>query len=253
MRRRLGEVQVATMLLTRLPAGRVVGEVPTPAAASWAFPLVGVVVGGLAWVVFAAATAIGLGAPIAAVLSVATMIAVTGALHEDALADVADGFGGGRDTASKLEIMRDSRVGSYGVAALIVALLLKVLAIAEAGGGLAAFIATAAVSRCAMLVAMHLLPPARSDGLGRSAASPGLARIGAAAAIGIICIWPLGGSALAAVAATALAGLCVGRLSLRQIGGQTGDVLGTIQMVGEIAAWLAIAALAPHPGLAVSR
>ncbi len=246
MRRRLDELQVAFMLLTRLPAGRLAGCAPSPAAASWAFPLVGAAVGTGGWAAWAAAMACGLPASIAAVLSVAAMAGVTGGLHEDGLADVADGFGGGRDAARKLEIMRDSRIGSYGVLVLVFGILLKVLCVDEAGTGFAAFVATAAASRCAMLAAMQLMPPARKDGLGRAAASPGLTRIAAAVVLAALFVAPLGVGAIAVLAALASAALAVGLIARRQIGGQTGDVLGAIQMVSDVAAWLTLAALAQN-------
>ena len=124
LRARATEVQLALMLLTRLPAGRI-DPAPTIAAAAWAFPLAGAVVGVLQALVLIAAIGLGLPMAMAAGLALAAGVLATGGLHEDGLADCADGFGGGRSPARKLEIMRDSRIGSYGALALILGLGLR--------------------------------------------------------------------------------------------------------------------------------
>lgn len=245
LRRRLAEVRVAFMMLTRLPVGRITGEGPPLASAAWAFPLCGAVVGALAWAGYAAAVSLGLSPVIAATLAVAVGIAATGGLHEDGLADFADGIGGGQDRARKLEIMRDSRIGSYGVIALVLALLLRTQGVAAAGGALAAFVAVGALGRCAVVLAMTLLPAARGDGLGRSAGGAGAASIAGALMLTLIFALPLGGEAILVMIAVALTTVAICVVALRQIGGQTGDVLGAVLSVGEVAAWLTLAA----PGL----
>ena len=100
------------MILTRLPAGRIEGNAPPIANAVWAFPLIGALVGLIAGAVFTLAITINLPAFAAALLALASAALVTGGLHEDGLADTADGFGGGQTLSRKLEIMRDSRIGS---------------------------------------------------------------------------------------------------------------------------------------------
>ena len=233
------EAQVALMLLTRLPAGRIKGKAPSTAEAAWAFPLVGALVGLLSFVAFWIATWLGLPPLAAAFLAMAASAFLTGALHEDGLADLADGFGGGRDKATKLAIMRDSRLGSYGAVALIFVLVLTATGIAETGS-LALFVAIGALSRTAMLLPMAVLPPARSDGLGHAAAltidSRVIVAFAVTAALVLVAVafWPL----IAAVAAT----FAVLALAKRQIGGQTGDVLGATQKLAECAAWLAATA-----------
>src|SRR5712671_7125334 len=111
----LASFVVATAFLTRVPIGA-----PTPGAwqladSAWAFPLVGAGIGAVAGLAFLLAQLVGLGDWPAALLSVLSGLALTGALHEDGLADTADGFSGGRDREAKLAIMRDSRQGTFGV------------------------------------------------------------------------------------------------------------------------------------------
>lgn len=238
MTARLKEAQLAFMILTRLPVGRISGEVPPLAASVWAFPLVGLALGLAMALVFAGATALNLPELAAALLALALSAVVTGGLHEDGLADMADGFGGGQTVSRKLEIMRDSRIGSYGVLALIFVIALTASAIATAGT-LAAFLAVAALSRSAMLLPMVVLRPARLDGLGHAAqvslGTPIWFALGLSIALAVLSglVLPAVLMLGTAVAATVLA--------KRQIGGQTGDVLGATQKLSECIGWLGVA------------
>lgn len=243
---RFAESQIALMFLTRLPAGHVADPVPTIAAASWAFPFIGVLIGSAGAIGYAAGLALGLPSSISAVIALALMIAVSGAMHEDGLADVADGLGGGRDTAHKLDIMRDSRLGSYGVLALILALSLRALAIISIADALvvtASLIAIAVASRALMVLALYMLPSARADGMGQAASDVTLTRVGVAGALGTVALIALSPHGLPALACMAAAASLLGWLAYRQIGGQTGDVLGAIQQCSEITGWLAIVSL----------
>ena len=243
----LRELQLAVMLLTRLPAGRM-AEAPAIGAAVWAFPLVGALVGGIAAAVLAGALAVGIAPPLAAGLALAASLLATGGLHEDGLADCADGFGGGRDRARKLEIMRDSRIGSYGGLALILSLGLRwqalaILAAQQPNFAPLALIALAMSSRAGLGFALLWLPPARDDGMGRSAAGTSFARamIGlalTAVTLAILLPWPWG--ALTVLAAQFGVQFLLARIALRQIGGQSGDVLGAMQQLAEIAGWLVL-------------
>lgn len=228
------------MILTRLPMGRIDGALPPLAHSVWAFPLIGAVLGLGMGLAYLAALGLGLPSLVGAFLALGLGILATGGLHEDGLADMADGFGGGHTVQRKLEIMRDSRIGSYGVLALILVIGLTATAI-EAAGGLTAFIAIGAASRTAMLLPMALLPPARNDGLGHSA-KLGWSRATSAAFVLTLAIAVATQSILAtlAILATALAFTLVAQ---RQIGGQTGDVLGATQKLSECAGWLIVAAL----------
>ena len=246
LRARLAEVQLAIMLLTRLPAGRI-AVAPAIGAAAWAFPLVGALVGGVSAVVLFGAMAVGIAPGMAAGMALAAGILVTGGLHEDGLADVADGFGGGSDRARKLEIMRDSRIGSYGGLALILSLGLRWQAIAllaVESPKLAAFalIALAVSSRAGLPLALLWMPAARTDGMGKSASGTTRARALVAIAIAALALAVLVGpvAALIVIAVQATVQLAFARLAMRQIGGQSGDVLGAMQQLAEITGWLVL-------------
>lgn len=244
-RARLSELQLALMLLTRLPAGRI-AVVPAMGAAAWAFPLVGFVVGAVSAAVLLAALALGVAPTMAAGLALLAGVLATGGLHEDGLADVADGFGGGRDRARKLEIMRDSRIGSYGALALVLSLELRwqgltILAAHSGEAAAMALVALGAASRAGMALALAVMPAARDDGLGKAAAGVDALRAGCALAIGMGALLAIG--APVAILAMAVAGLALGLQALRQIGGQSGDLLGALQQVSEIAGWLVLSAL----------
>ena len=249
-RARLAEVQLAFLMLTRLPVGRVEEPVPPMAHAGWAFPLAGLAVGAIGGLALWAALSAGLPAAIAAGLALAVAILATGALHEDGLADVADGFGGGQTRARKLEILRDSRIGAYGTLALILVLGLRWSAIAavvdvDATLAVAALVAIAVTSRAGLPAVLALLPPARTDGLGHASAGAAGIRPVVAVLLGLAASGLLLGPQ--AAAATALAQVVVvvalGWLAQRQIGGQTGDVLGAMQQGADLGAWLVLVAL----------
>lgn len=238
---------LATAVLTRLPVGIGVPGPGAVAAAAWAFPLVGAGIGFIAGAAFFIAESLGIGAFPAAFLAVLAGLAATGALHEDGLADTADGFGGGHDRERKLAIMRDSRLGTYGVAALAFSIGLRAAAVSAIGDPLhagLALVAAHAAARGFLPATMRALAPARGDGLGADAGRPGpwaalfAAALGAAIAVG--CLGPVSG--LVALAAAAVAVAATAALAQRQIGGYTGDVLGAFQQIGEIVMLLAAAA-----------
>jgi adenosylcobinamide-GDP ribazoletransferase len=209
-------------------------------------PVAGAIIGAIAALALAIATALGLPPFVAAALAIAALVLATGALHEDGLADVADGFGGGATVAQKLDIMRDSRIGAFGAAALFLSLILRIAALtALAGHGLAlgvgGLILAAAASRAFALLPLALLPPARADGLGVVAArlraggasAAGGAALLIAALLGLIVLGL--GHALLGFALAFAAALAMTSLARRQIGGQTGDVAGAAQQLAEIA------------------
>jgi adenosylcobinamide-GDP ribazoletransferase len=241
---RIEEFKASLAFLTRLPLLPATSQTAKAVAnAAWAFPVTGLVVGLIGALVYVLAHRLGVPAWPAAALSVAATLVVTGALHEDGLADTADGFGGGNTREQKLEIMRDSRTGAYGVCALVLSLSLRIGALAsfvDAYAVVWALIASHCAARAAMVILMWLLPPARGDGLSYEAGSPPGESTAAAATIALVvllfCLHPLRGviAALALIAAVAL----VAWLSARQIDGQTGDVLGATEQVGEIAVLL---------------
>jgi adenosylcobinamide-GDP ribazoletransferase len=209
------------------------------ARASWAFPVAGAAVGGGGALVYVAALAMRLPSTLAAAFALLATLVITGCLHEDGLADTADGFGGGRDSAHRLEIMRDSRLGTYGACALMMSLLLRWAALAAIASPLlvAASLVSAHVSaRAALPGFMRFVPPARLDGLSALAGQPALRSAGLAVLLGVLTL----GIALGPLAATfglvlaTSAGLFMAWLSVRQIGGQTGDVLGALEQIIEV-------------------
>lgn len=238
------DVMAAFRLLTRLP----VPQGPDRGGkAAWAWPLVGAVLGLITAVV--AACLLGLSVPpiLVAVAAVTTTIFLTGALHEDGLADVADGFWGGYDPARRLEIMKDSRVGSYGVLALVLSLFARVAAVTvliEAGAFFPALIAAGALSRAPMAVLMATMPPARAGGLSARVGAPeGKTALVALALALVIAALVLGQASLAPILWASLATIAVAILAFVKIGGQTGDVLGASQQAAEIAALTALTAV----------
>ncbi len=233
------ESRVALAFLTRLPVPLDDVEDVALGRAARGFPVVGLVVGLCGGLVYAVADILALPASVSALLAIGAMVLITGALHEDGLADTADGVGGGRDRAQALSIMRDSRIGSYGVIALLFALALRVACVAslaEAELVTLALVAAASGSRAVLPVVMFYVPPARSDGLSHAAGPPvRRAMIEAAALAGLVGVVGLGflGGILAALLVGLVVWALVGFLG-GKLGGQTGDVLGTVQQAAEI-------------------
>lgn len=241
-------VRAALVSFSRLPVG---GYPYLAAEWRWAaahLPLVGALIGGACAGVWKLAHAAQLGSLLAAILAVATSVWLSGALHEDGLADAADGLGGAHGGARALEIMKDSRIGSYGALAIGFSLLLRVAAVAELDD-----------SHWSMLVQIHCLArvgpvwlmltqPYVSDAA--SAKSPAFLPIGRAqlavalgwAALGMllgICRGTLGWfGGLALVLVLAALHALAARYFRRAVGGITGDLLGAVEQAGEIAAWL---------------
>jgi adenosylcobinamide-GDP ribazoletransferase len=237
------DCKVALAFLTRLPVGERHAWHDVDLAASVPlFPVIGALIGLAGGVGYALAAWLGVPPWPAAAIALATTIWLTGALHEDGLADVSDGFGGGRTREDKLRIMRDPRIGSYGALALVLALLARAGALAALAAPCAvgaALVAAGAASRAALPAVMAILPGARIDGLAAAAGRPHPLRAAAAVLVGtLIAVALLGEAAPAALLAGAGATLVAARLAWRQIGGYTGDVLGAIQQLAEIAVLL---------------
>ena len=213
-------------------------------------PVVGACIGLAVGLLFAIVR--GLAGPgwLAAVLAVGAAVLITRALHEDGLADTADGLGPhGLDTARRLEIMRDSRNGTFGVLALALTVLLKVACLAKFGSstGLVVLIAAHAVSRAAIAIPLLALSPVRSDGLGARTGKPSDNDVWLAVGIGVVLAFLLllGKGILVALFAPLLAVAAAWVAALwiaERIGGYTGDTLGAVQQIAEIV-FLVIAAL----------
>lgn len=248
LRARLAELAAAFTLLTRLPVHRVpLGSAPNSASAVWAYPLVGAACGGIGAAAYWLAAAFACPPALAAPWALAMLVLVTGALHEDGLADFADGLGGSTRKQS-LAIMRDHRIGSYGVIALILSLAIRITAIAviaETAAVAAALIATGAASRLAAVLVTAMLPAARADGLSASVGRPSGALAAAALGVALAISWLLlpFGTALIAVITAAAAALAIGAIASARLGGQTGDVLGAVVVLAECLALTALAAV----------
>ena len=171
---------------------------------------------------------------------------MTGGLHEDGLADCADGFGGGQTKDQKLAIMRDSRVGSYGVLALILVTAARIMALAAlpaTAQSLILLISLAMVSRLMMVVYLDWLPSARAGGLGHQAGKGGGLSVVVAAGLCVPAMMYSGGFILFSLVALCAVAVMVGWTANRQIGGQTGDVCGAVQILSETAGWVCLTVL----------
>lgn len=239
LKTRAEDFKASLLFLTRWRFGKAALGGAAIAQAAWAFPLVGLLIGVIGALVYVLAERAGLPSWPAAALAVTSTMALTGCLHEDGLADTADGFGAAAARERKLAIMRDSRIGAYGVCALIVSILLRVSALASLGAPslvMPALIAAHGAARAVVPAFMLLVPPARSDGLSAGAGRPPRESTVAAAVLGflilIVCLGLWQG--LAALILLAIAAGFLAWLALSQIGGQTGDVLGAVEQVSEI-------------------
>lgn len=243
----LQDIKVAALFLTSLPV-----QLPRPvtmrdlAQAVYAFPVMGAFVGLLGGLAFLAASLVGLPGLPAGILAVLAMILATGALHEDGLADTADGLGAGTDRERALAVMRDSRIGSFGAIALILALLGRVISLAPLHDPvlvLKVLVGAGMVSRALMAVVMLLQPSAKATGLAAEAGRPEPIRVaigaGIALLVGLLLLQQMG---LVAIAAAVAAALLLAVWLGRRFGGCTGDTLGAVQQVAEVAFLFAVVA-----------
>jgi len=230
----------AIAFLTIVPVP-VAGDVGLSGAAVW-FPVVGAAVGGLAGAVRVVGGHV-LGPAVSTVLAMIVLVVVTGALHQDGLADTADGIGARGSRARRLDVMRDSATGVFGALALIAWALLLYATLTSLDGdrALRALVVACALGRWAALVHAVATSPARADGLG-AALQVGRVALGAATVLALIVAFAVGGL-VAGVAAVgtgaAVAALSVG-FARRMLGGRTGDTLGATVAIAEVAACVAL-------------
>lgn len=231
---------VAAGFLTRIPVGDVSRndsvEVDTARAVPW-FPLIGLFLGAVQGGTYYVASEFF--APlVAAILSLGTSLLITGAFHHDGLADIADAFGGGWTIEERMVILKDSRLGTYGVSALAIALLLEVAAVSQLSpaDGFRSLIVAHVMGRSVALAAM-LLAPTAGDGMGASymeRLAPPAVSLGIVFGV-IITItvssafWP------AMLVAASVSATAVVALAVRKIGGVNGDVLGAVAVVSSLA------------------
>ena len=238
----------AVTFLTRVPLGRRVAvDAGDVARGALLFPLVGAGVGAVSGGVAVLAHP-RLPALAAAGIALAVAAVVTGAMHVDALADTFDALGAGtRERA--VEIMRDSRVGAFGVTALILDLLVKAAAVAallERGGALQALVAAGALSRAASPPLAAALRYPRAEGGPGSVLSRRVTWWGALAAVALavgVAVAADGSTGLAMAGCVAVTTTCLGLVYRGWLGGVTGDCLGAATEIGETGALLVAAAL----------
>ena len=236
----------AVQFLTRVPI-RLGAPVEHARVVPW-FGVVGVLIGAAVGGV-AAGLAEVVPMAVAAACAVVTGLLITGAFHEDGLADIADAFGGGWTVERRLEILKDPRHGTYGVAALTSSIVLRVACAASIVAPAAlfvSFVAAHGLGRVSAVTAMKTAPPATESGLGVSAASslrPAPTLLGLLAAVGAVAVvcgwWVLPFIGVAVVGTAAVVGLAV-----RKIGGLAGDVLGAVEQVVECLVLIVAAGLA---------
>ena len=216
--------------------------------ALWAFPLVGVVIGGISGCFLLAGFDLGLPSLLTASIGVLVMTMLTGAMHEDGIADTADGFGGGRDATRKATIMHDSRIGTYGVMALVFATIIRIAIIMGlmeifSGWSLVLMVATmAAAGRFQVLTLLQFydLSPFAKLGLVTGKPKPIHFAIGIFIWAELLRILTSFGVELFAIVVTTIVTMWLGRLATRQINGLTGDVMGASVILGEIGLGLSV-------------
>ena len=244
------DFRVAGSFLTRLPF-QLKGDLQTQALArsSHYFPLIGLVVGAISGAVLMLAAELNLHSLAGAFLAITAGALITGALHEDGLADVVDGFGGGHTKEDKLRIMRDSHIGTYGVLALILSVGLRASILAGLlGPGMAAatLVGASVLSRSLLPGMMHLMLRSRTDGLAAGAGRPTFQAATISFCLGSLIAWPFlgGGAAIVAIICALISALIMAFIAHQQISGYTGDVLGATQQITEIAILMTAGALA---------
>ncbi len=254
----LRAVATSFAFLTRLPVRTTeAGPMDMAAAAAW-FPLVGAVVGGVVGAVHYGLQQL-MPTSVAAAVAVAVGVLITGAFHEDGLGDTADGFGGGWTPEERLKIMADPRQGTYGVAAIVCSVLVRVAAIGAMEGATAIAVVCAAhlLARNLAAMGLGLARPANRGGLAGSMRADAEAkgttwrRTSLTATAWMVVFFLIVGSTLGPIAAVSMAlvasgvGLAVVRLARAKVGGVTGDVLGAIEQLAESAALVAATAFVP--------
>jgi adenosylcobinamide-GDP ribazoletransferase len=259
-----GDFSKVLRFYSRLPIPVLASEndphgMPDFSRATWAVPLVGAVIGSCGALVGLLTYLAGVSTYLSATLTIATLVIITGAFHEDGLADSCDGLWGGATRERRLDIMKDSRIGTYGAAGLMLALALRILALAELfrlSGPMALplVIGVSAFSRPFALIPVLVLPPASGTGLAASVPMPGSRALGVALAIGLgllaLACFPanlLPGLAMTLVALAAVLLVAI-RLTRNKIGGHTGDILGACQQLSEITLLIGLSAAANWHG-----
>ncbi|HEX2525702.1 MAG TPA: adenosylcobinamide-GDP ribazoletransferase [Geminicoccus sp.] len=242
------DVKIALQFLTRLPIHvDQHGGMAALARAAWAFPIAGLVVGLAGAGAYGSAILLGLPTVMAAIVAITATALVTGALHEDGLADTFDALGGHADRERALTIMHDSRIGTYGALALMIGVTMRIAAlaaIAQPAAVMAALVAAGCLSRAQVAVTMARLSPARRDGLGAAAGSASRRVAAGGCVLALVVTATLSSwSLVPAVILVAVAvQLIMDRWTGSRLGGFTGDTLGATQQLAEMACLATFAA-----------
>ena len=242
------DIFAATLFLTRIPIRRSPQLHTNLATATRAFPFIGAIVGLFGGLVFGSAIFVGMTPFLSALITLGATILITGALHEDGLADTVDGLGGGSTPVTRLKIMRDSQIGVFGGLALILSVLIRVgslTALSDPWLVAAALIAAGSLSRCILPWIMSRVELASAKGV---AAAVGKPSIGSAViavlgggVLSVLCLGLTHGIIILALAA--LVAWLGSYLARRFLGGYNGDLLGAVQQTVEIVVLLATVAL----------
>jgi adenosylcobinamide-GDP ribazoletransferase len=243
----------AVQFLTRVPTPALPGfELDWISRSARFFPLVGLLVGGVCAAVFWGASQLWSGA-LPALLAIGVGVLVTGAFHEDGLADTCDGLGGGGAPERRLEIMKDSRIGTYGALGLGLGLATKAAALGTLPAGLGAWtlVAAHAGGRGASVLAMRALTYVRDVDGGKWKPAPSDLSFWEVLAALTFAALPLAlspaGVVFQGLLAGALLALVLALVARRLLGGYTGDVLGAIEQVFELGFTLGVAAALAWP------
>jgi adenosylcobinamide-GDP ribazoletransferase len=218
----------------------------------YALPLVSLIIGVIAAIPLLTLSLINMPNLIISIITIFTLILVTGALHEDGIADFMDSFGGAKSKNKKIEILSDSNIGSYGTIALILSILTRIIAlylILESSGilsAISALLAVSVLSRTSMLHILATLPAVKKSGLGHSATMPEKNILIFSYSLSILIISLLTIPAFGflglffVISSGILASLLVTSIAFKHLGGQTGDVCGSVQQISEILIYLSL-------------
>lgn len=245
------DLVMALRFFSRLPTGSSPHQRPDLGRMAMALPLASVVIGAGPALLLIGAVLVGMPEFFAAAMAVAAMVMASGAMAEDALADTADGLFGGQDSERRLAIMKDSRHGTFGVAALTLFLILRVTALGAIAlihplAAAAVWLAAGVIGRSGSLWLAVTLPPARADGAAATAGRLPRSQFAIGAVFALILLFVLGGpptSVVALAVALVFSVLVIAgwvALCRRMVGGQTGDLIGALGALLEIAVLTAL-------------
>ena len=235
------DLLLSLSFLTRIPVFKDLTFERTLMDAAWSFPLIGALVGLIGGMFAFLLSYLNVSPVIISFITIGAIILVTGGLHEDGLADTADGFGSNKRPEDKIRVMRDSRIGVYGTLALMITILTKVSALSELIDNdhistcVIALVVSGALSRSSMIGIAFFLENASETGLATLAGKPSPSSIGVCFFISILlCLFllPLT-KVLVAILLSSVTTVIIGFLSKKQINGYTGDILGTSQILSE--------------------